>query len=72
MAAKIFYRDRTKVGEGKKAPRFKIVAITGADIKIYAKPLRKQELDQIAEAIGAELILLKATSKKEDDVEVKE
>jgi len=72
MAGKIFYRERTKVGTGKKAPRFKMVAVSGIDLKVYAKHLRKQELDQIAEASGAELILLtvdKKGSKEEVEVE---
>jgi len=69
----IFYRDRTKIGEGKKAPRFKLVAAAGLDIKMYAKHLRKQELEQIAECTGAELILLKVDKKsRADDVEVSE
>ena len=71
MAGKIFYRERTKVGSGKKAPRFKLVAVSGIDLQIYAKHLRKQELDQIAVAESAELIELKIDSKKGGgDVEV--
>ena len=69
--AKIYYRDRTKIGEGKKAPRFKLVAVSGIDMKIYAKHIRKQELEQIAEAAGAELVLLAASQKGDkDEVEV--
>jgi len=71
--AKIFYRDRTKIGEGKKSPRFKLVAVSGIDMKIYAKHMRKQELEQIAEATGAELVLLAAIKKGDkDEVEVKD
>ncbi len=73
MAAKIFYRERTKVGGGKKAPRYKLVAVSGLDMKLYAKHVRKQELDQIASAVGAELVELKVDSKikgGEDEVEV--
>ena len=70
--AKIFYRERTKIGTGKKSPRFKLVAVAGMDMKVYAKHLRKQELDQIAKAIGADLIQLKVDTKKKgnDEVEV--
>ena len=71
--AKIFYRERTKIGSGKKAPRFKLVAIAGADIKVYAKHLRKQELDQIAKTLGADLVLLEVDKKKgkgQEEVEV--
>jgi hypothetical protein len=70
--AKIFYRDRTKIGEGKKSPRFKLVAVSGLDMKIYAKHIRKQELEQIAESTGAELVLLAAIKTGDkDEVEVK-
>jgi hypothetical protein len=70
--AKIFYRDRTKIGEGKKSPRFKLVAVSGIDMKIYAKHMRKQELEQIAESTGAELVLLTAVKTGDkDEVEVK-
>jgi hydroxymethylpyrimidine/phosphomethylpyrimidine kinase len=65
MAAKIFYRERVKIGEGDRQPRFKLVAIAGIDMKLYGKHLRKSELKQIAEAIGAELVLLKGGDKKE-------
>ena len=72
MAGKIFYRDRIKTGEGKKAPRFKLVAVTGMDLQIYAKHLRKQELEQIAKEVGAQLVELKVDKKAvKDDVEIK-
>ncbi len=74
MAGKIFYRERTKIGAGKKAPRFKMVAVSDVNLKIYAKRLRNQELEQIAESIGASLVLLKVDSKggkKDEEVEVK-
>jgi len=72
MAAKIFYRERSKIGSGKMAPRFKMVAVAGMDLKVYAKHLRKLELEQIARDVGAELVLLKVDSKKgkDDAVEV--
>jgi hypothetical protein len=71
MAAKIFYRERRKVGKEEKKPRFKMVAVAGIDLKVYANHLRKQELEQIAESIGAELVLLKGGGKgNEKEVEV--
>ena len=71
MAGKIFYRERRKVGEGEKKPRFKLVAVAGIDLKIYGKHLRKSELEQIAGAVGADLVLLKSGDKKEgEDVSV--
>ncbi len=53
MAGKIFYRERRKVAEGEKKPRFTLVAVTGLDLTLYPKHMRKQELEQIAEAVGA-------------------
>lgn len=71
MAGKIFYRERRKIGEGEKKPRFTLVAVTDLDLTFYPKHMRKQELEQIAEAVGAELVLLKH-GEKEEEVEVKE
>lgn len=74
MNAKIFYRERSKVGTGKQSPRFKLVAVAGIDMKIYAKHLRKQELEKIAVAVGAELVELKVDRKDRingnDEIEV--
>ncbi len=73
MAGKIFYRDRRKVGEGEKKPRFKLVAVAGVDLKVFGKHLRKKELEHIAEAIGAELILLNQGEKgEEEDIEIED
>jgi hypothetical protein len=58
MAGKIFFRERPHVGEGDRMPRFYVVAVAGADVKIRAKHVRKDELQQIADALGAELIEL--------------
>jgi len=70
MAGKIFYRERRKVGKEEKKPRFKIVAVADVDLTVYADHLRKQELDQIAQSIAAELILLKSGKGSEQEVEV--
>jgi len=64
MAGKIFYRERGKVGKGEKKPRFRLVAVAGIDMKVFAKHLRKDELEEIAKAIGAEIVLLKVGGKK--------
>jgi len=73
MAGKIFYRERLKVGKGEKKPRFMLVAVAGLDMKVYGNHLRKSELEQIAKAVGAKLILLKGREgkhKAEGDVEI--
>lgn len=75
MAGKIFYRERHKVGTKEKKPRFKLVAVADVNITFYADHLRKKELAEIAESVGADLILLKAPKDgkvKEDEIEVKE
>ncbi len=73
MAGKIFYRERTKIGKGEKKPRFRLVAVADVNLKIYGQHLRKSELDQIAEALGAELVLLESGGEKyREEVEVGE
>lgn len=67
--AKIFVRERRKVSEGEKKPRYSVVGVAGTDLKVYAKHIRKMEIDQIAAAIGAEIVFLDA-GKEEADVEV--
>lgn len=60
--AKIFARERRKIEKGEKKPRFKVVAATG-DIKFFAEHARKQELEAIATAVGAELVILPTDGK---------
>ena len=67
MAGKIFYRERRKVIEKEKKPRFRVVAVADAEVTLLSEHLRKQELEEIAKAVGAELILLKA-SKECDEI----
>lgn len=75
MAGKIFYRERMKVGTKEKKPRFKLVAVADVNIKFYAEHLKKKELEEIAAAVGAKLVLIKAPKDgtlQEDEIEVKE
>jgi hypothetical protein len=58
MAGKIFYRERRKVDEGEKQPRFRVVAAAGCDAKFFAEHLRLGELKAIAEVLGADLVPL--------------
>ena len=60
MATKIFVRERRKVEKGEKKPRFRVVGISGSDVKIYAKHIRKKELDQISKESGAKIVYLDA------------
>jgi hypothetical protein len=63
MASKIFVRERRKVEEGEKRPRFKVLGVSGTDLKIYAKHMRKKEIEQVAQAVGAEVVYLKIEKK---------
>jgi hypothetical protein len=60
MASKIFVRERRKVEKGEKKPRFRVVGVSGGDLKIYTRHVRKKELEHIAGATGAEVVYLKA------------
>jgi len=56
--SKIFYRERNKIGEGEKQPRFAVVGVQGTDMTFFQFHLRKSELETIAQTIGAELVML--------------
>ncbi len=56
--AKIFYRERNKVGAGDQQPRFAVVGVQGTDMTFFQFHLRKGELEAIAQAIGADLVIL--------------
>ena len=64
MGGQIFYRERQKVKDGSKTPRFRIAAVAGVDLKVYADHLRQGELRQLADAVGAELVELKGGGGK--------
>jgi hypothetical protein len=66
MASKIFVRERRKVEKGEKKPRFRVVGVSGANIKIYVKHIRKKELDHISRESGAEVVYLDAGQGQKD------
>ena len=66
MATKIFVRERRKVEKGEKKPRLRIVGVSGSDLKLYVKHIRKKELDQISNESGAEVITLDAGMGQKD------
>lgn len=51
-----------------------LVGVAGTDLKVFAKHVRKSELEQIAETIGADLVLLQRrkqeAGEEDEDVEV--
>lgn len=55
---KIYVRERHKVGEGVKQPKYRIVAITGGQLQVEATHFRKKEIEVIAKDIGAEVVFL--------------
>lgn len=61
MATKIFVRERRKIEKGEKKPRFRVVGVSGGDVKIYADHMRKKELEEIAAHTSAEIVYLKNT-----------
>lgn len=64
---KIFVRERRKVTEKEKKPRFAIIAVSGVDLKIKAMHVRKQEIEEIAGQLGAEVIYLQAGKDDDED-----
>lgn len=63
MSGKIFYRERQKMVDGAKQPRYIVSAVSDVNLKVYSKHLRMAEMKQIAEGIGAELVPLKRGPK---------
>ncbi len=55
---KIFVRERRDVREGDGRPRFAIVGAQGDGIKFFQTHVRKAELEAIAQAMGADVVML--------------
>jgi len=56
--SKIFVRERRKAEKGEKKARFRVVGVSGGDIKLYAKRIRKTELDILSKETGAQVVYL--------------
>lgn len=56
--AKIFVRERRHVGERTGRPRFAVIGVQGSDLKFFKTKVRRAEIDAIAQAIGAEVVIL--------------
>lgn len=67
MSGKIFYKERRKVEDGEKKPRFRVAAVLDVNLKIFASHFRLSELEHIAEAAGAELVLLRKGQKEKEN-----
>lgn len=59
MPGKIFYRERRKIADGEKKPRFRIVGVSDCNLKVYLDHFRLSELEHLAEELNAELICLR-------------
>jgi hypothetical protein len=66
MATKIFVRERRKIQKGEKKPRFRVVGVSGSDVKVYVDHIRKKELDQLQKETGAQIVYLDAGEGKRD------
>ncbi len=64
---KVFVRERRKAESGEKKPRYRVVGVAGGDLKIYAKRIRKCELEEIATQTGAEVVYLARDGKGKSD-----
>jgi hypothetical protein len=56
--AKIVVRERRHVGQGAGRPRFAVIGVQGSDLKFFKTHVRQSELDAIAQAIEAEVVVL--------------
>ncbi len=65
--SKIFVRERRKIEKGEKKPRLRIVGVSGNDLKLYSKHVRKAEIEAIATETGATIVYLPGhgTGKKD-------
>jgi len=64
MSGQIFYRERRKVTDGAKTPRFRIMAVADMNLKVFADHMRLGELEQLAKATGAKLVALEGGGGK--------
>jgi hypothetical protein len=62
--AKIFVRERRHVSKRAGRPRFAVIGAQGSDLKFFKTKVRRAELDTIAEAVGAEVVVLPGGSGK--------
>lgn len=62
---KIYVRERTKVGEGVRQPRYTVLAVQGGDLRVSAHHFRRTELEQMAKDSGGELVFLEPMPEEE-------
>jgi hypothetical protein len=64
---KIFVRERRKIEKGEKKPRLRIVGVSGTDLKLYSKHVRKAEIEAIAAETSAQIVYLPSHGTGEQD-----
>jgi hypothetical protein len=64
--SKIFVRERRHAARGTGRPRFAIVAVQGAELKVFKPRIRKGELEALAAAIDAEIVYLPRGDQAEE------
>jgi hypothetical protein len=64
--AKIFVRERRHVGQRAGRPRFAVIGVQGSDLKFFKTHVRQSELDAIAQALEAEVVVLPRGSGEHD------
>lgn len=69
MKGTIFVRERRKVQEGEKKPRFAVVGVAGMDLKLHAKHVRRMELEQMAKILDAQVVYLEAGKDDDDEID---
>jgi len=62
---KLYVRERQKVGEGVKQPKYRVVAVTGGELQIEATHFRKVEIEQIAKDVGAQVVYMEPVPEDE-------
>jgi S-adenosylmethionine synthetase len=62
---KIYVRERQKIGEGVKQPKYRVVAVTGGQIQIEATHFRKVEIEQIAKDMQAQVVYMEPVPEDE-------
>ncbi len=55
---KIYVRERTRGQEGKRNPRFRVIATQGGELRFHADHLRKVDIETIAKDLDAQVIYM--------------
>ncbi|MEI6293116.1 MAG: hypothetical protein WCP36_05510 [Methanomicrobiales archaeon] len=62
---KLYVRERQKIGEGVKQPKYRVLAVTGGELQIEATHFRKVEIEEIAKDVGAQVVYMEPVAEDE-------